>query len=76
MSAIMAIQRGSSVIADNPSLAGVEQISVGQNDVSVRLSSTVTGGAAARTSAAGSSWAAPGSAVAAILDRYRRPVIA
>lgn len=71
----MTIRAGSAMIAAHPQLAGVESIAVGQNDVNVKLSKTATGGAA-MSSAAGSSWAAPGSAVAAILDQYRRVVIA
>lgn len=69
------IQAGSAVVAANPQLAGVESIAVGQNDVNVKLSKAATSGAS-MSSAAGSSWAAPGSAVAAILDGYRRVVIA
>ena len=76
LSAILAVQRGSAVIAATPELAGLSSIAVGQNDVSVKLDASVTGGAAAKTSAAGSSWASPGSAVAAILDGYRRVVLA
>jgi len=72
---VMQQQRTGAAIAAQPQLAGVESISVGQNDVSVRLSSSATKGASA-SSAAGSAWAAPGSAVAMILDRYRKPVIA
>lgn len=71
----MTIAARSDVVAANPSLAGVQSISVGQNDISVTLSSSATAGAGAGSSA-GSSWAAPGSAVAAILDPYRKPVIA
>jgi hypothetical protein len=71
----MTIQAGSSVIAANPSLAGVQSISVGQNDVNVTLSKSATAGAG-MSSAAGSSWAAPGSAVADILNSYKRPVLA
>lgn len=71
----MTIQAGSATIAANPQLAGVESIAVGQNDVNVKLSKTATQGAQ-MSSAAGSSWAAPGSAVAAILDPYKRVVIA
>lgn len=77
MSRVVAGQRGAAAIEAHPELAGLESIAVGQNDVSVKLSSAVTSGSgAASASAAGSSWAAPGSAVAAILDGYRRPVIA
>lgn len=71
----MTIAAGSSVIAENPQLAGLQSISVGQNDINVTLSKTATSGASL-SSSAGSSWAAPGSAVAAILDLYRRVVIA
>ena len=75
MQQTMTIQAGSAVIAANPALAGIESLAVGQNDISVKVSKAATGGAA-MSSAAGSSWAAPGSAVAAILDQYRRVVIA
>lgn len=75
MQRTMAIQAGSAAIAANPSLAGIQSLSVGQNDISVTLSATATGGAS-MGSAAGSAWAAPGSAVAGILDQYKRVVIA
>jgi hypothetical protein len=70
----MTIQAGSATIAANPQLAGVESIAVGQNDVNVTLSKQAVSGAG-MSSAAGSSWASPGSAVAAILDGYKRVVI-
>lgn len=77
MARTLAVQAGSAAIAAHPELAGLESVAVGQNDVSVKLSSAVTSGSgAASGSAAGSSWAAPGSAVAGLLDPYRRPVIA
>lgn len=77
MARALAVQRGSAAITAHPELAGLESIAVGQNDVSVKLSSAVTSGSGAGTASAdGSSWAAPGSAVAAILDSYKRPVIA
>lgn len=71
----LAIQAGGAAVAANPALAGVQSYSVGQNDISVTMSASATSGASL-SSAAGSSWAAPGSAVADILNRYRRVVIA
>jgi len=75
MQRALTVQAGSAAIAANPSLAGVQSLSVGQNDIAVTLSATATGGASMGSSA-GSSWASPGSAVAGILDQYRRVVIA
>jgi hypothetical protein len=75
MQSVLAVQAGSALVTANPSLAGVESLAVGQNDINVKLSSAATAGAGAASSA-GSGWAAPGSAVAAILDRYRKVVLA
>lgn len=74
MQQTLATQAGSAVIAANPQLAGLESISVGQGDIQVELASGV--GKASASMASGSAWAAPGSAVASLLDGYRRVVIA
>jgi hypothetical protein len=74
MQASMTTAAGSAIIAANPQLAGLESISVGQNDVNVTLSKAATAGASGML-ADGSSWVTPGSAAAAILDGYRRVVI-
>jgi hypothetical protein len=55
--------------AANPQLAGLDSIAVGQNDVSVKLSKPPSPGDAG-------AFAGPGTAVRAILDGYRRVVIA
>lgn len=73
MAGILAAQEGASLIAAHPELAGLKSVSVGQNDVNVQLTDTTK---AADATASQSSWVTPGSATAAILNSYRRVVIA
>ena len=70
----LAIQSSSGLAAAHPELAGLKSIAVGQNDITIQTSGTsaaTSGGAAAS-----GSLAPPGSAARAILDGYRRWVIA
>jgi hypothetical protein len=74
MAKIVAAQAAVMAMGSHPELFGLDQVAVGQNDVSIRLSKEGrTGGAG---SSAGSSWASPGSAVADLLNPYRRVVVA
>jgi hypothetical protein len=73
MARVLALQEDAALIAAHPELAGLKSIAVGQNDVNVQLAGTT---AAAGATDAGSSWVTPGSAVAAILNSYRRMVVA
>lgn len=71
----LAIQSAASASAAHPERDGIKSVSIGQNAVAV----TYTDGASAATlggGAAGSAYAPPGSAARAILDGYRRVVIA
>jgi hypothetical protein len=73
MAGVLAAQEGSALIAAHPELAGLKSVSVGQNDVNVQLMDTAK---TADATASQSSWVTPGSATAAILNSYRRVVIA
>jgi hypothetical protein len=75
MAKLLAVQNATGAVEAHPELAGLSQIAVGQNDVNVQLADP-SGSLASSVSAAGSGWAQPGSAVAAILDGYRRIVLA
>lgn len=77
MARLLAVQGGSAALDAHPELAGLESISLGQGDITVKAASGISSGSLAGAgSAAGSSWVTPGSAVAAILNRYVRVVIA
>lgn len=73
MARILAVQESADLITAHPELAGLKTVSVGQNDVTVALADQA---AAAGATDAGSSWVTPGSATAAILNGYRRVVVA
>jgi hypothetical protein len=75
MAKLIAVQGASGQVEAHPELAGVKSIAVGQNDVSITLADA-GGSLAGAVSESGSAWAQPGSAVAMILDGYRRVVIA
>jgi hypothetical protein len=67
MARVLALAGSAGGIQAHPELAGIKSIAVGQNDIAVTLAdpSSIDIG-----TAAGSSWAAAGSAVAAILNPY------
>lgn len=73
MARILSVQESSDLISAHPELAGLQSVSVGQNDVNVQLADAT---AAAGATDAGSSWVTPGSATAAILNSYKRVVVA
>lgn len=73
MARVMGASERSAMLVAHPELAGLKSVAVGQNDVAVQIADASRLGAA---TGAGSAWAAPGSAVAGILDLYRRAVIA
>jgi hypothetical protein len=75
MAKLIAVQHATGAVEAHPELAGLSSIAVGQNDVNVSLADP-SGSLASSVSASGSAWAQPGSAVAAILDGYRRVVLA
>lgn len=74
MATAMSAQAASGLVAAHPELAGLKSLSVGQNDISVTLADASARAGAGSSS--GSAFGARGSAVAAILDTYRRVVIA
>jgi hypothetical protein len=75
MAKLIAVQNATGATEAHPELAGLSSIAVGQNDVNVQLADP-SGSLASSVSESGSAWAQPGSAVAAILDGYRRVVLA
>ena len=70
----LAIQASSAFAEAYPEAAGLKSVSVGQNDVN--LSFTTTSAASSGGASSSSSLAPEGSAARAILDTYRRVVIA
>jgi hypothetical protein len=72
MARLLAVQAVSGQMSTRPDLAGVESISVGQNDVSVRMAAGATdGGLASYATSDTSSWVTPGSVVADILAYHK-----
>jgi hypothetical protein len=73
MARVVASDERSALLEAHPELAGLKSVAVGQNDVNVALQDEPD---AASATSGGSSWAAPGSAVAGILAHHRVIVVA